>query len=269
MATAAPQLFDLQVEASYDPFEENMGEGSLQRFISEALRPELERLFTARGEPAFVGADQYVGLDPHDPRSVVAPDVYVLPGVVPGEDFDFWRVWQTGIVPSFALEIVSSRKGKDYVDAPQRYAALGVRELVILDPRYKRRRGVGFQWQVYRLHAKRGFVRVDATNEDRVRSSVLGCWLRAVGTGKNLRLRLAADPAGEALVPTAAEAAQTALVAERTARMEAEAEITRLRAQLGIGFVGGRGLVPLAALARKDTRSRPRALSRAPAKKRR
>jgi Uma2 family endonuclease len=239
MATAVPLLFDPHLEATYDPFEENMGEGSLQRFISEALRLAVERLYLERGESAFVGADQYVGLDPYDRKSVVAPDVYVLPGVAPGEDFDFWKVWQTGIVPSFVFEIVSSRKGKDYVDAPQRYAALGVPELIILDPRYKRRRGGGFQWQVYRPQAKRGFVRVEATNEDRVRSSVLGCWVRAVGTGKLLRARLATGPRGDELIPTATEAAQAMIdaaqamaTAERAARKEAEAEIASLRAQI-------------------------------------
>ncbi|MFT3765708.1 MAG: Uma2 family endonuclease [Minicystis sp.] len=133
-ARTRPEAFEpTLVEASYDPFDNNMGEGSLQRFVSEVLRPLIERLLADRGQPTFVGADQYVGKDPHDPRSVVAPDVYVLPGVAPGEDFDFWKVWQTGIVPSFALEIVSSRKGKDYKDAPLRYAALGVAELVIFE----------------------------------------------------------------------------------------------------------------------------------------
>jgi Uma2 family endonuclease len=232
------------VEASYDPFDDNMGEGSLQRFLSELLRPLLERLLAARGQPTFVGADQYIGLDPHDPRSVVAPDVYILPGVEPGEDFDFWKVWQTGIVPSFALEIVSSRKGKDYKDAPRRYAALGVPELVIFDPRSHRRRA-GVRWQVYRKLARRGFVKVEETNEDRVRSKVLGCWLREVGTGKHLRLRLALDPDGEELVPTAEEVARAQAEAERAqAEVEraraaqAEAEIALLRAQLA--ELGGR-----------------------------
>src|SRR5580704_10653532 len=141
MATAAARvLFDPNVEATYDPFEEDMGESTVQRFLSEELRPEIQRLLDARGEPAFVGADQHTGWDPHDARKVVAPDVYVLPGVEAREQFDFWKVWQTGVVPSFALEIVSTRKGKDYVDAPKRYADLGVPELVVFDPQYKRRR---------------------------------------------------------------------------------------------------------------------------------
>ena len=256
MATALPRSFDPYVEASFDPFEDNMGEGSLQRFLSEELRPEVDRLLRERGAPTFVGADQYVGWHPDDRKKVVAPDVYVLPGVAPGEEFDFWKVWQTGVVPSFALEIVSSRKGKDYVDAPQRYADLGVTELIVFDPRHARRRA-GMAWQVYRRVPGRGFVRVEATSEDRVRSQVLGCWLRAVGAGKLLRLRLATDPSGEALRPTIAEAeraeraraetaearAEAALATTESARAEAEsaraeteslrAELARLRAELG------------------------------------
>src|SRR5262245_57063665 len=122
MATAAVRaLIDPHREASYDPFEDNMGEGSLQRFISEELRPQIEQQVAAQQGPTFVGADQYVGWDPDDAEKVLAPDIYVLPGVEPGEDFDFWKVWQTGIVPSFALEVVSKRKKKDYVDVPPLY----------------------------------------------------------------------------------------------------------------------------------------------------
>ena len=83
IATALPRSFDPYIEASFDPFEENLGEGSLQRFLSEELRPEIDRLLRERGTPTFVGADQYVGWHPDDRRKVVAPDVYLLPGVAP------------------------------------------------------------------------------------------------------------------------------------------------------------------------------------------
>src|SRR5262249_33143315 len=159
-------------EATYDPFEDDMGEGSLQRFISEELRPQIEQQVAARQGPTFVGADQYVGWDPDDAEKVLAPDIYVLPGVAPGEGFDFWKVWQTGVVPSFALEIVSTRKKKDYIDVPPLYGELGVQELIIFDPRFKRRRS-GVRFQVYRRSAKGKFACVEATNADRVRSHVL------------------------------------------------------------------------------------------------
>jgi len=211
-------------EAVYDPFEDDMGESSLQRFISEGFRPAVEAHIEESMGPTFVGADQYIGWDPDDGEKVLSPDVYVLPGVPPGEEFDFWKVWQTGIVPSFALEIVSKRKKKDYKKVPPLYGELGVEELIIFDPRFKRRRP-GFCFQVYRRDDRGGFACVEETNADRVRSSVLGCWIRAVGEGKTQRLRLAADPAGDVLVPTALEKAAAA--AEKAA-----AEIAALRAQL-------------------------------------
>ena len=221
MATAAARIsIDPYLEATYDPFEDDMGESSLQRFISEHLRPRIEEYLRALRGPTFVGADQYVGWVHDDGEKVLAPDVYVLPGVEPGEEFEFWKVWQTGIVPSFALEIVSKRKKKDYTEVPPLYGELGVEELVIFDPRYKRRRG-GVRFQVYRRLERRGFVRVEATNADRVRSRVLGCWLRVVGEGKEQRIRLATDPSGEAFVPTEAEARLDAVRAEAAARVDA------------------------------------------------
>jgi Uma2 family endonuclease len=217
MSSAARVLRDPHREASYDPFENDMGENSLQRFISELLRPLIEAYLAEKRGPTFVGADQYIGWDPDDGEKVLSPDVYVLPGVEPGEEFEFWKVWQTGIVPSFALEIVSKRKKKDYKEVPPLYGELGIDELIIFDPRYQRRRQ-GHRFQVYRQVEGRGFVRVEATNDDRVRSEVLGAWVRCLGEGKAQRLRLATDPRGEAFVPTAME--------------KAEAEIARLRAEL-------------------------------------
>jgi Uma2 family endonuclease len=62
----------------------------------------------------------------------------VLPGVAPGTRVRSWKVWKTGVVPSFALEIVSRDVEKDYEDAPRAYAELGAQELVIFDPDYER-----------------------------------------------------------------------------------------------------------------------------------
>jgi hypothetical protein len=227
--------------APYDPTvypsEDHMGEGSLQRFISELVRVQIEAYLASLGQTAFVGANQFVYWRQFDPSRKLAPDVFVLPGVRPGIKIDSWRVWEGGgLVPTFALEVVSQDWLKDYRDSPEPYAELGVRELVIFDPEWAERPSERLRWQVYRRLAKRGFVRVEANNGDRVRSKVLGCWLRAVGDDlDSLRLRLATGPQGEALVPTADEAlvrAEQRLGAEREARARAEAELERLRAEL-------------------------------------
>src|SRR6185437_6855223 len=104
------------------PVEEKLGEDTLQTFILELLRPLVERWLQLKGKPAFVGADQFIYYEQFNPRKVVAPDVYVLPGVRPGRRIRSWKTWETGIVPSFALEVVASIDAeKDYREAPERY----------------------------------------------------------------------------------------------------------------------------------------------------
>jgi Uma2 family endonuclease len=209
------------------PTTDNMGEGSLQRFISELFRGLVERwLATTKKKPSFVGANQFIYFHKFHPKRCIAPDVFVLPGVRPGIKIDSWKTWTTGVTPSFALEVVSKDFEKDYRDAPGLYEEMGVRELVIFDPEYEDDLSERLRFQVYRRLPKRGLVRVEVTNEDRVRSRVLGCHLRSVGEDlDNVRLRIATGPTGENLVPTELEAAREALA-------EAEAENASLRAEL-------------------------------------
>lgn len=191
-------------DPTHYPVHDDMGEGSLQRFISELLRPLLARFLSERGEKAFVGADQFIYWVQFEPTRSVAPDVYVLPGVDPGIEIDSWKVWETGIVPSFALEVVSSDVRKDYEVTPARYAELGIDELVVFDPRHGGDASRS-RWRVYRRLPRRGFVLVESTGLDRVRSRVLRCWLRSVGEGPDTRVRLAIGASGDDLVPTDAE----------------------------------------------------------------
>lgn len=215
-----------------------MGEDILQRWIVELLRPLLQRWLDQRGIEAFVGADQFVYWKQHDPHKRVAPDVYVLPGVPGTSHVRSWKTWETGIVPSFGLEIVSTEWEKDYSEAPPVYDAAGVGELVVFDPGWEERpRGV--RWQVFRRVGRRGLTRIEATNRDRVRCKALGAWLRAVGDGRAVRIRLATGPHGETIVPTAEEAEcaakeaeRAAKEAERAAKETALARVTELEAQL-------------------------------------
>jgi hypothetical protein len=200
------------------PVEKKMGEDSLQTLIVEVLRPLIERWYDELGRPTFVGADQFIYYEQFDPSKVVAPDVYVLAGVSPRRRVKTWKVWKTGIVPSFAMEVVATRgTKKDYVDAPERYRDLGVKELVIFDPDAERSQD-RVRWQRYRKLKARGFVRVEATNADRIYARELGCWLRTVGEGLATRVRLSTGPEGEELFPTAVEAERAAKEAERAAK---------------------------------------------------
>ena len=219
MSSAAPKLVVAKDRTVY-PIEDDMGEGSLQRFISELLRVLIERWLEARGKPVFVGADQYFYWEQFNSQECVAPDVYVLPGVVPGKAIGAWKVWETGCVPSFALEVVSQDVDKDYLTSPAKYARLGVEELVVFDPEY-RLSPARFRFQVFRK-SKRGLVRVEATNADRVKSKVLGCHLRAVGVDDDCRVRIATGFNGETLFPTDVEAKQQAEAAAKQAEAAAQ-----------------------------------------------
>ena len=240
------------------PIEDDVGEGSLQRFISELLRVLIERWLDLRRKPAFVGADQFFYWEQYNPSEGIAPDVYVLPGVPRSTRVGVWKVWESGLIPSFAFEVVSRDVDKDYLSSPPKYGRLGVEELVIFDPDYQESRS-RVRWQVYR-RTRRGLLRVEATDADRIRSRALGCWLRVVGEGAEMRVRVAHGSNGETLLPTDVEARERAeaereraeaereraeaereraeaerrtmkgaLEEERRARAELEAELTRLR----------------------------------------
>jgi hypothetical protein len=185
----------------------------------EVLRPLVAQWLADQGRSALVGADQFIYWEQFSPRKAVAPDVYVLPGVSPDTPVTAWKVWETGVVPSFCFESVSGDRLKDYEEAPKRYAELGVEELVLFDP-HAEESARRVRWQVYR-RIDGELTRVEATDADRVRSASLGCWLRQTGSGMAMRVRVGIGPRGDELVPTDAERASAA-----------EEELRRVRAEL-------------------------------------
>jgi hypothetical protein len=204
------------IDPTVYPVEEEVGEDMLQRWIAELLRPLVERWLRNRGLPTFVGADQFIYYRQHTPTLRVSPDIYVLPGIAPDTRVTSWKTWEKGIVPSFAVEIVSKDWEKDYLDGPERYADMGVPELLIFDPAPERHAD-GVMWQVFRRVAGRRLTRVDVSQGDRVRSKALGCFLRAVGDGDAVRLRIGSGPRGDDLFPTGEEAERLTTEAERAA----------------------------------------------------
>ncbi len=227
-------------DPTYYPIVDKMGEGSLQRIIGELLRPLLARTLADMGIRAFVGADQFFYWRQYAPTESSAPDGYVKPGIVPVLDADCWKTWEEPrAVPSFAIEIASrNNPRKDVTLSPVRHTALGTRELVVFDPRRPRpalrsgRSGDRTRWTVFRRVARRGLVQVEATNADRVYSKSLKLWLRVVGEGVHMRVRLARGPEGDELIPTAEERERSARAASDAARAAAEAEVARLRAEI-------------------------------------
>ena len=209
---------------SHDPtvyrVEDDVGEHELQTYILEVLRPLLEAFVRAQGAVAHVGSDQSIYWKQHDPQACVAPDIYVLPGVPQDIAIDVWKVWERGVVPSFALEVVGGDKHKDYEEAPRRYAELGVQELVVFDP------FDGPGRVAFALYRRRGesLQRVQTTSEDRVFSEQLGCHLRRIGRHGETRLRVATGPRGDDLLPTDAEARDAERAAKEAERAAKEAE---------------------------------------------
>lgn len=199
-----------------------MGEDILQRWIVELLRPLVERWLKAQGTPWFVGADQFIYFEQFNPHRRVSPDVYVLPGVPPDTAVSSWKVWETGTRPSFVLEVVSKDWEKDYVDGPLNHALAGTEELLIFDPHYTRRRE-GTRWQRFAMRDGR-FQLCERTDGDRIHSAVLGCFLRAVGVGSALRVRIGMGPDGDELFPTVEESWEAERRAKEAERQAKEAE---------------------------------------------
>jgi hypothetical protein len=232
MASAAKQLVP---DPTVNPDEDHLGEGELQRLMLELLRPMLARFLAERGVVAQVGANQFLYWVQFEPTRCIAPDLYVLPGIDQSRVEKSWKLWNEAVVPSFCLEIVSSDHEKDYVTIPTACAEMGVDEVIVFDPEASLSRD-RITWQLFR-RTKRGgrLEQVERTDRDTVRAERLGCWLTAVGRGKEQRIRVSLDARGEDLYPTEAEserAARDALAEATRARDALELEVKRLRAEL-------------------------------------
>jgi hypothetical protein len=212
-------------DTTFYPESDDMGETLLHRDIVEFVRLLLQRFAEKIGRAGKIGANQFIYWVEFHPEITLAPDVYFLPGVSPDTTIETWKTWETGIVPSFALEVVSKSIKKDYETILRHYDDLGVREVVIFDPLAGRPRSKRVRFQVYRRLPARGLVRVEASDGDRVRSKEMGCWLWAVGKDKAMRLRVGTGPEGDVLFPTA----------EEEERARAEAEATRAEAEAAKG----------------------------------
>lgn len=204
--------------AVWYPESDDRGAHEIKRLISEVLRPLMDRFLVEKRRPAHVGANQFIYWEEGNPTRRVAPDVYVLPGIDRSIAIPSWKTWETGIVPSLAIEVAGDDIVASYEDRPVEYARLGVDELVVFDPDATPTSKTRVRWQVFRHFGKRGLVRVDVSQSDRVRSKVLKAWLRAVGSGDAVRIRIAEGDNGDVLFPTEVEAIRGAKEAEPSAK---------------------------------------------------
>jgi Uma2 family endonuclease len=161
------------------------------------------------------------------PQIGVDPDLCLITPATPeGEDLESLCTWHEGHhPPRLAIEVVSrNHPYKDYVTAPERYAANGTLELWVFDPKLvgPRSRGGPLRLQQWLRNHNDEFVRT-AAGEGPFFSPALNAWVFAVSEGR--RIRIADDRDGTSWWKTAEEAA----IAEREA---AEARIAALEAEL-------------------------------------
>ncbi|MBK8252598.1 MAG: Uma2 family endonuclease [Polyangiaceae bacterium] len=171
----------------------------------------------------------------------VDPDVAVcIPAPPEGEDTTSICTWQPGhSPPRVAVEVVSrSTASKDYLSAPDRYAASGTNELWVFDPKRlgPKLHGGPYVLQVWHRDDAGSFRQV-YRGKGPFRSPEIGAWL--VVTDGGMRLRLADDSEGTRLWPTAAEEKeqQRALAEQKRALADQratalDAEVSALRAEL-------------------------------------
>lgn len=203
------------------PAEEQMPDTATHQRTRNELVQTVSRYLAGQGIVAFVGTDQFLYWVEGAPSISAAPDVYVVLGAEPGQLPETWKTWEGG-VPDLVIAVVSKNRRKDYDEAPRRYDAAGVREVVVFDPHEKRTR---VRWQRYLRKGGR-FQLVDTHDGERVWSSVLAAWLvLAFHPDGTPTVRVATGPNGEDLVPTDEELR----IAQAAALVERDAEIERLR----------------------------------------
>ena len=170
----------------------------------------------------LVSGDNFLYTIKGDPSAVVAPDVYVVFGV-PVFPRDTYKVWEEGKPPDFVMEITSPKTfKKDLGSKRDFYEVLGVPEYFLFDPKNQ---AISPPLRGFRL--KNGRYYEIALLNGRLYSEQLG--LEFVLTKDN-SIRIFHPSKGEFLVLRSEQTERAN--AEAQARLEAESEIERLKAEL-------------------------------------
>ena len=199
---------------------------AVEEFVPESVLHLVVRTFLyellgfALTGRAFVGSDQFVYFDGADPKRCVAPDVYVVPGSDAGSEVTSWKTWERG-TPALCVEIDNSAViERRWPEKLAHYRSMGVRELVHFTPEA----AAGERLRVWD--------RIDddlverAIDGDTTPCTTLGMhWVVRAIERADGALRLAEDPEGRVLVPTAREHAERH-------REKAEARVAELEAEL-------------------------------------
>jgi Uma2 family endonuclease len=190
---------------------EHVGETDDHRELMFALIFALKNLL--RTTVAYVAGNLFLYFEEGNPSAVVAPDVFVVFDI-PQRNRRTYKTWEnSGKGPDLVIELTSSKtRYEDLGNKRVIYAELGVQEYYIFDPLGE-----------YLDPQLRGYQLIDSEllplPGPRIFSSLLNVELQVAGN--TLRL---ADLAAGALLPTPGE--------DHMARLAAEAEVERLRAEI-------------------------------------
>ena len=178
------------------------------------------RALLAARPGVYVGGNHFLYYDRADPEHNVAPDVYAAFGVGPGER-ECYYAFLEGVFPQLVIEVISRSSLKDDLGKKVAlYAAQGVEEYYVCDPRPKTRGRRLHAWR----RAGEALVPVLVGEDGRVRSALLGTDLLLVD-----RFLRVLDPRTGDPVPTASEEAAARAAAERARDAEARARATAER----------------------------------------
>jgi Uma2 family endonuclease len=182
---------------------------------------------------AQVARNLAVRWDAARPKVGVDPDLCVIrPRTPEGDELTSLCLWKPGHhAPRLAIEVVSeSNPRKDYVTAPDRYAASGARELWIFDPKLSgpTSHGGPHRLQIWGRDEENAFRQLYA-GEGPFYSAAVEGWLFPVDEGR--RLRIANDQAGTRWWLTAEEAGRAEAERARAEAERAQAEAARAQAE--------------------------------------
>lgn len=191
-----------------------MAETDLHRKLMLEIIFALNHFF--RNDPnVYVSGNLFLYYVKGDPRKNVAPDVFFVRGVPKG-DRRVYFLWEERVAPQVVIELSSQHTFKEDVFKKfHLYQKLGVREYFIFDPTsdyIKESPLIGFRLE------DRDYVEMEL-KDDRLHSDELGLDLVIVEN----RLRFLDPLTGKFLLTPDEEA---------DARMRAEAEVERLRAEI-------------------------------------
>jgi len=176
----------------------------------------------------YVGGNMLFYYVEGDPRTCVAPDVFVAVGV-PKKKRRVYKVWEEGRGPSLVIEVTSeSTRGEDLVRKKALYERLGVEEYFLYDPLDEY---LTPPLQGYRLVAGR-YQPIQPEPDGSLVSRTAGVTLRPEGE----RVRLVDTKTGRSLqryqeVTASSEIAEARVAQESAQREAAEARADREAAE--------------------------------------